>query len=253
MISFISATFNPATVIQQNAVFSWQLAEIPVFLANAASIPDVTVIPGIMTEADLGFPGDSPVIRDMIRKALPVIKTPMVGLINADILIEGRFGAVLQGIVERYGTEVFLTGVRRDLDWDSPITSREGLEKVLAMPFKWHQDASADIFITSKALWAEFCDAYQDFILGRLAWDNAIHSYFVNKGVPCYNASGFLKTWHQKHGYDHLSVGDFLSIQRDPRRHPSTTHNSMCFSRFMGSLKDRSILRVGSFKKIGAP
>jgi hypothetical protein len=235
LVTFITSTFNPATVIQKNAIYSWKKQTIPFILAGDSDIEGTKV--KVLTEKDLGFSGDSPIIPDMIKKSLQNINTEMVALVNADILIDGGFIPNLEKIVDKYGKDIFLTSVRRDTDWDQPIYFDSELEQALHSQFTWHQDASADMFLSSKEKFKKFSEEFPGFIYGRLAWDNAVHVYFRSLGIPCFNTSNFLRLYHQKHGYEHFSSGDFTKIQRNPGSHPSTNHNCHTFGNFMNKMR----------------
>ena len=242
MITLISSVPSKVSPIHENAFYSWKKASVPYLLINANNSE-------VKTEKDLGFPGDSPLINDLIRCAIPLTQSKMIGLINADILIEDSFLENLNQIITKHGTEIFLTSVRRDSGWDKPINTDEDLSAALHSPWEWHQDGSADLFITSRDLFQKFSQEFPDFILGRLAWDNAIHVYFRAQETPCFNTSETLRIYHQKHGYSHLTGDDFRTLQSNPSRHPSTSHNCHLFGTFMSRMTTSmsDIPRVKSF------
>lgn len=232
-ITFITSTFNPSTVIQKNALYSWQRAGIPFIVVGDAPFSDVKEF---KRESDLGFSGDSPIITDMVAKALPRVNTDMVGLINADVLIEPDFPEMVERILNKYGADIFLTSVRRDTSWEGEILNDGDLKKALISPWTSHQDGSADLFISSRERFESFSREFPEFILGRLAWDNAVHVYFLKQNMSCLNSSEYLKIYHQKHGYEHFLDKDFLTIQRNPGAHPSTNYNCHLFGAFMNKM-----------------
>jgi len=102
MITFITA-FKPFDVtylpIQRSALFSYKANGIPVIAADTEGdakeyctrFPNVTLLKGIRTAKDLGYNNCAPILKDLIVEALKGVKTPLVGLINSDILIPMDF------------------------------------------------------------------------------------------------------------------------------------------------------------------
>jgi hypothetical protein len=247
MVTFISSTFEKASVQQQNALASWRIAGVPYILAGVTDDKGAQcTLSSVATEAALGYPGNAPLLRSMILQALPFVETPMVAIINADIIIEPNFLQKLDRIIEKYGDDIFLTSVRRDTEWSAPI---EDWDEFFRTPWKPHQDASADLFIADTASFRNFAIDTGDFIYGRLAWDNWIHLYFQARGktrqggpIPCFNSSEVLVAWHQKHGYEHVNAESFDQVKKDP----AANHNCHLFGQSVikagRSLKD--IIRV---------
>ena len=184
---------------------------------DQVSFSKITVVSDVKTEGDLGVPGDSPHIKNMIEKALNIIGTPFVGLINADIVLTRDFQGRFQGIVNRRGPCFFLSSVRKDVQYDRLINSEEEYKRFFEQAAVPHQDKSADLFISSKELFFQMMNEIPDFIFGRTIWDNWIHLHFKNKGIPCYNSSEALPCFHIGHNYDHLKVplGKHKSVQRN--------------------------------------
>lgn len=230
MITLITSTFRQATVHQKNALYSWKEAGVSSIILGESDL--VEAYP-VRTEADLGFEGDAPIVRDMILKGIEHVSTPYVGLINSDILLEPCF---LDSFVEMMYTiepDSFMTSVRRDMEWNEPIRDLQTLLRALSSSWGYHQDASADLFIASVTRLKEFALASPDFIYGRLAWDNWVHLYFDSIGLPCYNTSDVLKCYHQKHDYTHIGVTSFNEIGKSP----SVSHNMSLFFASLGKIK----------------
>jgi hypothetical protein len=205
MLTFITTISNDVIPSQEDAIFSWKINGIPIIIAGNYSnpekirekIPEVTIIPNIRTESDMGFKGDAPIIKDMIQKTLPIITTPLIGLINADIIIEDTFLNNIKNIINKYGQDIFLTGNRRDVRYDVRNNTIERI-KTLKTRSKEHQGKSGDIFISAKQRFEQMAQQMPEFIIGRMVWDNWIHIFF-NKLVPCYNISPIAPTYHVDH------------------------------------------------------
>jgi hypothetical protein len=224
-VTFITATFPAPNQLQLNALYSWGVAKIPVIVAGrlddpagiVAKFPNVQNVPEIRTASDMGVLSTAPLISDIIMKSLPFVKTKVVALINADILVKENFKEILEKIITKHGTNIFLSGQRYDIKNVSPVTSIEELRKRFDTS-NLHQGQSGDIFIGSKERFEEFAKEMPDFFLGRMLWDNWIHQWFLTKNTSCFNTNPLLPTFHQEHGYGHIS-GDLM-------KDPAVLHNS---------------------------
>lgn len=229
MITFITSIFENPTIIQENALFSWTLKNIPIVIAGKVStiekiknrFPALTASPHVKTEKDLGFNGDAPVVKDMIKKALPYVQTPLLAIINSDVLIRWDFLSTLEKIITKYGPNIFLSGNRYDINYNIPIESEEALIEIWKKINGLHQDKSGDIFISTKENFNKMADEMPNFIMGRMVWDNWIHLYFSEKDIPCYNISTILPVLHMNHDYSHLQT----SLEASP----SVKHNCSIF------------------------
>jgi hypothetical protein len=213
MITLITALFSRPNKSQLSALYSWSLNELPVIVASKVDNPDavtsrfsnVRIIQDVSTEADFGIDGDAPLIKSMLQKALPKVQTPMVGLINSDILLRTDFSKNLTRIVEKNGENIFLSTPRYDVSWSQEINNLHDHQVVWDRATALHQDQSGDIFIGSLRMFQKMKDNIPDFFLGRMVWDNWIHIFFKDQEVPCYNCVHQLPTAHLSHGYEHLS------------------------------------------------
>ena len=233
MITFVSTIQNSGDA-QKSALYTWMLNSISVVLVGSTKFdfPGISYVSDVRTEACLGQGGDAPFIKDMILKSMPLISTPMVGLINSDILIQEDFSTIFSRIVAKHGENVFLTGSRYDVQCSIIVDSPEVLRKVQENKTS-HQDQSGDIFITSKSNFERMANSMPDLIVGRMVWDNWIHMYFRSQNIPCFNITDVLPTYHIVHGYNHMpggSIQNCLSVSHNI----NLFKNSNEYARFSG-------------------
>jgi hypothetical protein len=228
LISFISAfkKFKPPyDKIQHSAMFSWKANNIEVLVPdNEIGVKDacqgysnMRLIPGVKRAREIGFPNQSPIVRDMIAKALPLIKTPMVALINSDILILPDFSERIEKILKRYGFDIYMVGTRLDIKLNVCVDSEKNYEKVLKEERKiYDKSTSSDVFITSKFMWRKIIHEMPEFILGRYGWDNWLHTIAEIKGFRKYNCTDALTTLHCNHDHNHILLTEKIPKQAAP-------------------------------------
>jgi len=212
--------------IQQSCMYSWKANGIKVFVPiNEEGIKekcgeDITLVGGVQTGRDLGFNNRCPVVKDLILKALPLIETETVALINSDIIIDQDFSVKVKEIFNKYGQDIFMVGARKDIDLKIFINTRETYLQVLSQEREIHNPStSSDIFIASKAIWLRIANEMPPFLLGRFCWDNWLHLYAMENNLRKYNCSNALLLLHCEHGYRHIEIqenageGDAASTQ----------------------------------------
>ena len=227
-ISFISAFKKfklPYTRIQHSAMYSWRANDIETFVPeNEVGVKDacqgysnMLLIPGVKRARDIGFPNQSPIVKDMIERALPLIKTPMVALINSDIIVLPDFAERIEKIIKKYGFDIYLVGTRDDIKLNISINSEESYQQVLKEDRKpYDRSTSSDIFITSKFMWRQIIHEMPEFILGRYGWDNWLHTIAEVKGFRKYNCTNALTTLHCAHDYRHILLTEKIPKQAAP-------------------------------------
>lgn len=122
-VTFVTSVFPTPNQFQLNALYSWNLAKIPTVVVGKvddpagliARFPNVLHVPQVRTARDLGLNGNAPLVKDVIKSALPFIETRMVGLINADILIKENFKFIMDRVLIKHRCNIFLSGPRYDL------------------------------------------------------------------------------------------------------------------------------------------
>jgi len=218
-ISFVTAFKRfkaPYSMIQHSALYSWKVHDIKVVASaneigvkeNCKDYSNITLINGVKRARELGFSNQSPIVRDLIEKALPHIETPLIGLINSDIIIASNFSENLNKILEKYGYNIFLASSRENIHLNNLVNSPESYMTVQKENRLFYDECtSSDVFITSKFWWKKIISSMPDFILGRFAWDNWLHLYAeLNMHDFRYNSSKELVIIHCDHSYEHIYV-----------------------------------------------
>jgi len=216
--------------IQHSALYSWKANGASIYaplnevgLKEAASCYDVTFIPEVKRGREIGFPTQAPIIKDLLLKALSLINTPMIALINSDIIITDNFIVNLEKALIKYGFDSFMVGSRSDIKLTYRVDSPETYQKIQTEPrASFDNSTSSDIFIASKFLWRQIANEMPEFILGRFCWDNWLHLYgelHVGKKMNCSQALPIL---HCEHGHEHIKAQEGV-WGKDA---PSCQHNS---------------------------
>ena len=233
MISFISAFKKFKGVyknIQHSALYSWRANNIEVIIPtievdakiNCSQYSNARFIDGIKRGRELGFNTQSPVIKDLIDKALPQINTTMVAFINSDIIILDNFSEIIEKIFNKYGYNIYLVGSRQDIQLQDRVGSVETYKKLMQEKREEYDPyTSSDIFITSKFWWRKIIKDMPEFIMGRYGWDNWFHMYAEKNRLEKYNCSSVLTLLHCKHGFEHILKQEGAK----ERLAPSSLHN----------------------------
>jgi hypothetical protein len=213
---------NPhVATIQYNAIASW------------AKLPDVRVIllgeePGLAeTARELGvqhipeIPRSSsgaPLISSMFQLARQASDSPLLCIINADILLLPDFLDAAARVSAQHEKFVLL-GQRWDLDvnerldfsgdWEGRLRSAVQARGVL------HRPAGSDYFLFPKACYSEL----PDFVIGRSGWDNWMIYKARKEAWSAVDATASVLVIHQNHDYSHLPGG------KPHYSHPETDEN----------------------------
>jgi hypothetical protein len=210
------------TLIQRNAIRSWTLLgpEVEVILmgkdfgvAEAAAEFGVAHLPDVACN-EKGVP----YIGDMFRLARQTSDSPLLMVINADIIL---FPDMLQAARSAHQQidEFVLAGQRYDLDVNEPLDFSDGWEQRLraevAARGTLHTPTGSDYFLFSRQV-------YQDvpnFTIGRAGWDNWMIYHGVTQPWRFLDATPSVTIVHQNHDYRHLPNGQIHY------RHPESERN----------------------------
>ena len=215
MITFITAFKSFDTFylpIQRSALFSYKANNIPVIAADTEkdageycrSFPNVSLLKNIRTAQDIGFKNRSPILKDLLIEALKLIQTPLVGLINSDILVPMNFKNSLQKMISQTSQQSFIAFTRYDLTLEEEIKTVKSLEKLFILKSTIYDEAtSSDLFISSYENFKIIAREIPEFILGRYGWDNWLHLY-ARGNFNCFNGTKALKTLHCRHDHSHI-------------------------------------------------
>jgi hypothetical protein len=216
LITFIMA-FKPFDItylpIQRSALFSYKANGIPVIAADTEGdagkyctrFPNVTLLKNIRTARDIGFKNRAPLLNNLLTEALKAIQTPLVGLINSDIILPMDFKNSLQKMMIKTGQQGFIAFTRYDLTLEEEIKTVRDLRKLFARESTVYDEAtSSDLFISSYENFKKIAEEIPEFILGRYGWDNWIH-LFAEVTFKCFNGTKTLKTLHCRHDHSHIA------------------------------------------------
>ena len=232
-ISFITAFkkfVGLYDIIQKSVIYSWKMNDIKVIVpANetdtkikCSDYSNITVIDEVKRARELGFSNQSPVLKDLIEKALPHIDTTMVAFINSDIMILEDFAQKCEKIFQKYGYDIFIVGSRLNIRLNYYADSPEGYKKALSEPRLPYDDiTSSDIFITSKFMWKKILQDMPEFILGRYCWDNWLHTFAEINNLKKYNCTKTLVTLHCEHPNSMIYAQEGF----EGKEAPSSKHN----------------------------
>ncbi len=195
--------------IQCNALNSWralgQEVEILVF-GNDEGIAKNTRDLGIRQIPDVTCNTyGTPLISSMLALAREASNSPILGIINTDILL---FPDVLTAIraVEGKLKKFLLVGQRWDLEVNDLIKDADKFIELKQKVFSkgiLHPPMGSDYFIFPRECYQEI----PEFAIGRAGWDN----WFIYKsrfeGWPVIDSTQDITVVHQNHDYHHLPGG----------------------------------------------
>ncbi len=208
-------------VIQRNAIQSWTL------------LPDVDVLlfgeeTGLAEAArDLGVthlrdiprsPSGAPLISSMFTLAREHSASPLLAIVNADILLFPDFVEAARKVAAQRQKFVMM-GQRWDLDVTEPLDFSDGwvesLRSKVKSQGKLHRPAGSDYFLFPIANY----HSLPDFVIGRAGWDNWMIYHARKSGFPAIDATHDVTIVHQNHDYRHLPGG------QPHYDHPETDEN----------------------------
>lgn len=196
-------------IIQRNAIASWTyLKDVKVILlgdeegeAEAARDLGVLHFPNV----DVNEKG-TPLISSMLDLAREHSDSPLLGIINADILLMDDIVEASRR-VESALDKFVLLGQRGDLDILQSMEFAEGWQSQLREKIRnegeLHRPAGSDYFIFPRSCYTDI----PNFAIGRAGWDN----WFIYKARAekwdVVDATPDVTIVHQNHDYRHLAGG----------------------------------------------
>ena len=196
-------------IIQRNAIESWtKLDDVKVILlgdeegeAEAARDLGVLHLPNVDVNEK-----NTPLISSMLDLAREHSDSPLLGIINADILVMNDIVEASRRVQERLDKFVLL-GQRWDLDITQSMEFAEGwqsrLRERIQKEGELHRPAGSDYFIFPRSCYTDI----PNFAIGRAGWDN----WFIYKARAekwdVVDATPDVSIVHQNHDYRHLAGG----------------------------------------------
>lgn len=197
--------------IQRNAIRSWMElgAEVEVLLvgdepglAEAAGSLGVRHLTGVECNE-----WGTPLVRSIFSRARAASHSPLMAIVNADILLFDDFLQAAKRVSEE--SEDFLVfGRRHGLEVEAEIDFHPGWQERLRHRVRdegqLHPIFSIDYFIFG-------CHQYQEmpgFVIGRPQWDNWMIYHARKQGWLVVDATPSVLAIHQNHDYRHLPGGN---------------------------------------------
>lgn len=207
---------NPhIAAIQFNAIASWQAlaqnelrGQVDVLvigeedgLAAACTELGVKHLPNVARNAN-----GTPLISSMVQMARDASSSPLLAIVNADILLMPDFvSSALH--VARQTKNFLMVGQRWDLDVRERLAFGSGWPEQLRQRAlregKLHRATGSDYFIFPRDCFADM----PAFAIGRAGWDNWMIYAGRMRGWPVINATDDIMIVHQNHDYAHLPGG----------------------------------------------
>jgi len=196
-------------IIQRNAIQSWlRLPDVEVILlgdevglAQVAAEFGVKYVPQVARNSS-----GTPLISSMFALARQNSHSPLLGIVNADILLLPDLvdsARRLAACCERF----VLLGRRWDLDVREPLDFSNGwqfrLRERVRKTGQLHRPAGSDYFIFPRECYTDI----PDFAIGRAGWDNWMIYKARREGWPTVDGTHDIIIVHQTHDYRHLPGG----------------------------------------------
>jgi hypothetical protein len=196
--------------IQRNAIQSWLHlgSQVEVFLigdevglAEVAKEFKIFHIPEVERNQ-----WGTPLVRSLFHQARMASASPIMALVNADIILMPDFLKATRLVAEQY-REFLIVGRRWGLDIDEPLDFSAGWEDRLKADGRLigqiHPIFSIDYFIFSRYQYQDM----PEFVIGRPQWDNWMIYHARQRGWPVIEATPAVMVVHQNHDYRHLPGG----------------------------------------------
>lgn len=197
-------------LLQTNAIESWKrLPNVEVILmgneegiAEAAAKVGARHLPEVACNAS-----GTPLISSMVRLARECSTTPLLGIVNADMILMPDLVAAAEH-VRSLRREFVLLGRRWDLDVSGIMDFGDGWEARLRAEVSargaLHRPAGSDYFLFPRNCYA----AMPDFAVGRAGWDNWMIYKARKEHWTVIDGTPSIMAIHQNHDYSHLPGGE---------------------------------------------
>jgi hypothetical protein len=197
-------------VIQRNALASWMrlrpACDVIVFgsedgaaaAAGELGCRHVAEVP----RNEFGMPQ----IRGLFDAARRVASTPVIGYVNADIILMNDFAEAVRRLAT-LADRFLMLGQRHDLDIDGPLAFDAGWDARLRARIVDRgitQTFGMDYFVFPRDLWPDIPIA---LAVGRAGWDNwPVYAARLRKAITV-DATQTVLAVHQSHDYSHHPDG----------------------------------------------
>lgn len=198
------------STIQHNAIRSWIAlgSQIEVILvgdepgiAEASRELGVRHIPEVKTNQ-----WGTPLVRSIFSQARQASESPLMAIVNADILLFRDFVAAAEQVSIQAG-EFLMFGRRHGLEVEEALDFRSGWQERLRRRVEnngqLHPIFSIDYFVFRRDQYTQM----PDFVIGRPQWDNWMIYHARRQEWMVVDATPSVLAIHQNHDYRHLPGG----------------------------------------------
>jgi hypothetical protein len=159
----------------------------------------------------------TPLLDDLFRKAAEQASSPLLGYVNADIILTDDFCVATDCVRAKY-EKFMMVGRRWDLDWREPLDfSQPGWADAIreqALRANVQRPGNyIDYFVYSRGL----CGALLPLAIGRFSWDNFLLWRARSEGAELVDVSPAVVAIHQNHDYSHHPKGP-NEVREGPER-----------------------------------
>ena len=211
LFSAPKAFTDPATALsQRNAISSWkQLADVDVLLLGQEDgLAQAAREIAVRHSAEVEFnPNRVPLISSMLRLARASGDSPLLCIVNADIILMSDFVEAARqtaALASGFPAGYLLLSRRWDLDVKEPVAFADGWESRLRQAAheagQLHRPTGSDLFLFPRDCYGDM----PDFAIGRAGWDNWMIYEARRQGWPIIDATPSMTVIHQNHDYRHL-------------------------------------------------
>jgi len=201
-----------ATILQMNALRSWQLLGLPIIIcgdeegAKEAAIEVGAFHVSAIERNDKG----TPYILSIFNEAAKAATTPFLAYVNADILLRADIAeAMLRFFGHKRATDKFLLTFRRrniPLGESLPTDAADAIATLTTLDQKygsWDQSNAIDLFLFSRDLFGEIIP----LVVGHMQWDNWLLWRAHTLGADVIDGSIEAALLHPIHGYESDGTG----------------------------------------------
>jgi hypothetical protein len=149
----------------------------------------------------------TPLLDDLFRKAGEHASTPLLGYVNADIILTDDFCMAIERVRSRF-EKFMMVGRRWDMDWKEPLDFSQGswAESIRGHALRANVQRPGnfiDYFVFPRGLG----DGLLPLAIGRPGFDNYLLWRMRSRGAELVDASSAVVAIHQNHDYAHRSLG----------------------------------------------
>jgi hypothetical protein len=237
--------------IQRNAITSWtHLSPKPeVFLfGNEEGTAEIAAELGLrhfpeVARNEFG----TPLLDDLFRRASQATESPLLGYVNADIILTNDFCPAVDRVRARF-EKFMMVGRRWDLDREQQLDFLQAgwADAIREQAFLANVQRPGnliDYFVYTRGL----CESLLPLAIGRFSWDNYLLWSARSQGAELVDASPAVVAIHQNHDYSHHPKGP-----NEVREGPERKRNREMVGAWwhLYTIEDASqILEAGGFRR----